>query len=313
MKVVFMGTPEFSVGTLENLIEAGHDVVAVITQPDKPKGRGKAVQFTPVKEAAIEHNIPVFQPVKVRTPEFVEILKGINPDVIVVVAFGQILSKEILEMPKYGCVNVHASLLPKYRGAAPIQWVVIDGEKETGITTMQMDVGIDTGDMIMKTVVPISQDETGGSLHDKLKVAGAKLCVETLKQLEDNTAVLKKQDESMTNYVKILNKSIGEIDWNMSACEIERLIRGLNPWPSAYTKMNHKTLKIWKANVIERDMEGEVGTIVELEKNSVNVKTGKGILAITELQLEGKKRMATEDFLRGVHIELNTKFGIVEQ
>jgi methionyl-tRNA formyltransferase len=302
-----MGTPEFSVGTLESLIESGHEVACVITQPDKPKGRGKTVQFPAVKEAALKHNIPVLQPKKVREPEFIEVLKEINPEVIVVAAFGQILPKAILEMPKYGCVCVHASLLPKYRGAAPIQWAVIDGEKESGITTMRMDAGIDTGDMIMKAVVRITEEETGGSLHDKLMVAGAKLCVETLKKLEDHTAVFEKQEDSLSNYAKILDNTIGNIDWNMSAVQIERLIRGLNPWPSAYTKMKQKTLKIWNAYVIDKEAEGEVGAIVELTKDSIQVKTGKGILAITELQLEGKKRMSTEDFLRGVQIELGTK------
>ncbi len=304
-----MGTPEFSVGTLESLIEAGHEVIAVITQPDKAKGRGKAVQFTPVKEAALAHNIPIYQPTKVREPEFVQILREMNPDVIVVVAFGQILSKDILEMPKHGCVNVHASLLPKYRGAAPIQWVVIDGEKETGITTMRMDVGIDTGDMLMKAVVPIDKEETGGSLQDKLSVAGARLCVETLKKIEDNSVTFEKQDDSLSNYVKILNKSIGSIDWSMPAVNIERLIRGLNPWPSAYSIMGNKTLKIWKANVIEKDTSGEIGTVVDIEKDSIHVKTGKGLLAITELQLEGKKRMPAEDFLRGIQLEVGTKLG----
>jgi methionyl-tRNA formyltransferase len=306
-----MGTPEFSVGTLESLIKAGHDVTAVITQPDKPKGRGKSVLFTPVKEAAMKYNIPVLQPVKVRDSEFVQVLRTINPDVIVVVAFGQILPIEIIEMPKYGCVNVHGSLLPKYRGAAPIQWAVISGEKESGVTTIRMDVGIDTGDMIMKTVIPISEDETGGSLYDKLRIAGAKLCVETLKQLEDNTAIFEKQGDSLTDYAKILSKSHGNIDWNMSAESIERLIRGLNPWPSAYSKINDKTLKIWKAKVIAKDINNEVGTIVEIKKDSINVQTGKGMLAIMELQLEGKKRMPTEDFLRGIHIELGTKLGVI--
>lgn len=304
-----MGTPEFSVGTLESLIEAGHEVLAVVTQPDKPKGRGKAVTYPAVKEAALKHNITVYQPVKVREPEFVDILRNINPDVIVVVAFGQILSKEILEMPKYGCVNVHASLLPKYRGAAPIQWAVIGGEKESGVTTMRMDAGIDTGDMIMKTVVPITDEETGGSLHDKLMVAGAKLCVETLKKFEDNSAVYEKQDDSLSNYAKILNKSIGKIDWNMSAVEIERLIRGLNPWPSAFSKLNHKTLKIWKAKVIEENEADEAGTIISIGKDFLHIQTGKGLLSVLELQLEGKKRMFIEDFLRGVKLEAGMKLG----
>lgn len=310
MKVVFMGTPEFSVGTLESLIENGHEVLAVVTQPDKPKGRGKAMAFPPVKEAALKHNIQIFQPRRVREPEFIEVLRNLNPDVIVVVAFGQILPKEILELPKYGCLNVHASLLPKYRGAAPIQWAVIDGEKESGVTTMRMDEGLDTGDMIMKTVVPIDKDETGGSLHDKLAVAGAKLCVETLKKYEDNSVVYEKQDDSLSNYAKILDKSMGDIDWNKSAIEIERLIRGLNPWPSAYSKLNNKTLKIWKANVIDKDSSCEPGEIVSLGKDYLHVQTGKGLLSITELQLEGKKRMNVEDFLRGVKLEEGTKLGV---
>lgn len=310
MKVVFMGTPEFSVGTLESLIEAGHEVSAVVTQPDKPKGRGKSVSFPAVKEAALKHNIKVYQPVKVREPEFVKILKDINPDVIVVVAFGQILPKEILEMPQYGCVNVHASLLPKYRGAAPIQWAVIDGEKESGVTTMRMDVGLDTGDMILKTVLPLSEDETGGSLHDKLMVAGAKLCVETLKRFEENRVVFEKQDDNLSNYAKMLHKSIGNIDWNMPAVQIERLIRGLNPWPSAFSILNHKTLKIWKAKVIDKEVLSEAGSIIDVGKDFLHIKTGKGILSILELQLEGKKRMDIEDFLRGMKLEAGMKLSM---
>lgn len=304
-----MGTPQFSVGTLESLIAAGHEVAAVVTQPDKPKGRGKEIQFSQVKEAALRHKIPIYQPVKVREPEFIEILKNINPDVIVVVAFGQILSKTILEMPRYGCINVHASLLPKFRGAAPIQWAVIEGEKESGVTTMRMDAGIDTGDMLLKTVVPITEQETGGSLHDKLMMAGAKLCVETLKRLEENTVVFEKQDDSLSNYAKMLDKSLGNIDWNNSAVNIERLIRGLNPWPSAYSKLNHKTLKIWKATVIAEEADGVAGEIVAVANDSINVKTGDGLLAITELQLEGKKRMPAKDFLRGVQLEIGIKLG----
>ncbi|PXV89503.1 methionyl-tRNA formyltransferase [Lachnotalea glycerini] len=309
MRIIFMGTPQFSVGTLESLIAAGHEVAAVVTQPDKPKGRGKEIQFSQVKEAALRHKIPIYQPVKVREPEFIEILKNINPDVIVVVAFGQILSKTILEMPRYGCINVHASLLPKFRGAAPIQWAVIEGEKESGVTTMRMDAGIDTGDMLLKTVVPITEQETGGSLHDKLMMAGAKLCVETLKRLEENTVVFEKQDDSLSNYAKMLDKSLGNIDWNNSAVNIERLIRGLNPWPSAYSKLNHKTLKIWKATVIAEEADGVAGEIVAVANDSINVKTGDGLLAITELQLEGKKRMPAKDFLRGVQLEIGIKLG----
>ena len=201
MKVIFMGTPDFSVGTLEALIGAGHEVVLVVTQPDKPKGRGGKMQYTPVKEAAVAHGIPVFQPVKIREPEAVEELRKYNADIMVVIAFGQILPKEILDMTPYGCINVHASLLPSYRGAAPIQWAVINGDKVSGVTTMQMNEGLDTGDMIMKTEVPLSEDETGGSLHDKLAEAGAKLCVETLKALEDKTATWEVQGESPTELI----------------------------------------------------------------------------------------------------------------
>ena len=226
MKVIFMGTPDFSVGTLEALIEAGHEVVLAVTQPDKPKGRGKEMQFTPVKECALKHGIPVYQPRKVREPECVEELRKYEADIMVVIAFGQILPKEILEMTPYGCVNVHASLLPKYRGAAPIQWSIIDGETVTGVTTMQMDEGLDTGDMLLKTEVPIEKDETGGSLHDKLAVSGAALCVETLKALEEKTVIPEKQGESPTAYARMLDKHLGNIDWNESAEKIERLIRG---------------------------------------------------------------------------------------
>jgi len=308
MRIVFMGTPDFSVPVLESLVKAGHQVVGVVTQPDKPKGRGKAVLMTPVKEKALEYEIPVYQPVKVRDPEFVEILKGLNPDIMVVVAFGQILPKSVLDIPKFGCVNVHASLLPRYRGAAPIQWVVIDGEKESGVTTMMMDVGLDTGDMLEKAVVVLEPDETGGSLHDKLSALGAKLIISTLQKIEDGTIVRTPQTDENTCYAKMLKKSMGDIDWTMDAVAIERLIRGLNPWPSAYTKWNGKTLKIWKAQVLEEEYEGTCGEVVYTDKNSLYVKTGKGTLALKELQPEGKKRMEIDAFLRGYPVELHTVF-----
>lgn len=304
-----MGTPEFSVPTLEKIIEAGHEVAAVITQPDKPKGRGKAMQFPAVKEAAITHNIPVYQPVKVREEAFVEQLRKIDPEVIVVVAFGQILPKEILDMPKYGCVNVHASLLPKYRGAAPIQWAVIDGEKESGVTTMMMDVGLDTGDMLLKTVVPIEEKETGGSLHDKLSAAGGTLLVKTLQDLEQGKAVRTPQRDAESNYAKMLDKKLGCIDFHKSAEEIERLIRGLNPWPSAYSKLQGKTLKIWSAVVVNENRTDNFGEIVEVTKDTFLVQTGHGLLEIEELQLEGKKRMSVEAFLRGYSLEAGIVLG----
>lgn len=306
MRVVFMGTPDFAVATLEAIINAGHEVAGVVTQPDKPKGRGKNMQFTPVKEVAIASGIPVYQPVKVKEPDFIEKLKKLDPEVIVVVAFGQILPKEILDMPKYGCVNVHASLLPKYRGAAPIQWAVIDGEKESGVTTMFMEEGLDTGDMLKKTVVPLEEDETGGSLHDKLAAAGADLLIETLKELEEGTAVRTKQDDTLSNYAKMLDKQLGRIDFMKSAEEIERLIRGLNPWPSAFTGIDGKTLKIWSATVIEKEIQGEFGEVVEVNKDSLLVKTGKGLLQLDEVQLEGKKRMEIDAFLRGYPVEVGT-------
>ena len=308
MKVVFMGTPDFAVGTLEEIVKAGHEVAAVVTQPDKPKGRGKTLMPTPVKEAALKYAIPVYQPLKVRAEEFVKVLEKIAPDIIVVAAFGQIISKEILELPKYGCINVHASLLPSYRGAAPIQWAVINGDKVSGVTTMQMNEGLDTGDMIMKTEVPLAEDETGGSLHDKLAKAGAKLCVETLKALEDKTATWETQGESPTAYAKMLDKKLGDIDWSKSAKAIECLIRGLNPWPSAYTFINGKTLKVWKCKVSAEETDAAPGTVFLTDKEGIHAACGQGALILTEVQLEGKKRMDTEAFLRGYHIENGTCF-----
>ncbi|MGC4020017.1 MAG: methionyl-tRNA formyltransferase [Muricomes sp.] len=311
MRVIFMGTPDFAVGTLEALIQAGHDVCLAVTQPDKPKGRGKEMQSPPVKEAAARHNIPVYQPVRVRKPECVEELKSYQADVIVVVAFGQILPKEILEMTPYGCINVHASLLPKYRGAAPIQWSIICGESVTGVTTMQMDEGLDTGDMLLKTEVPITEEETGESLHDKLAAAGASLCAETLAALEKGTAVPEKQSESPTPYAKMLDKKMGNIDWNCSAIEIERLVRGLNSWPSAYTHWGDKVLKIWRAKAEAStgySDEYKPGTVLEVSKDSFTVKTGDGWLRVSELQIPGKKRMETSAFLRGYTLEIGTVF-----
>lgn len=313
MRVIFMGTPDFSVGTLEELVSAGHEVCLAVTQPDKPKGRGKEMQFPPVKEAAISHGIPVYQPRRIREHECVEELRKYNADVMVVIAFGQILPKEILEMTPYGCINVHASLLPKYRGAAPIQWSIINGESVTGVTTMQMDEGLDTGDMIMKREVPIAEDETGESLHDKLAQAGAELCVETLKALEDHTAVFEKQGESPTAYAKMLTKEMGNIDWNNSAVQIERLVRGLNSWPSAYTHWNGKVMKIWKAKAesAQPDSDPAVspGVVTEVGKDYFTVSTGDGILRVYEIQIPGKKRMETGAFLRGYAMEPGTLLG----
>lgn len=310
MKIVFMGTPDFAVGTLRVLLESPkHTVAAVVTQPDKPKGRGNVMQISPVKELALSYQVPIYQPVKARAAEFVKILKEIAPDVIVVVAFGQILSEEILKIPSYGCLNVHASLLPKYRGAAPIQWAVIDGEKETGVTIIQMDTGIDTGDMLKKVVVPIDRKETGESLFEKLSQLGGPLLLDVFEELENGTAVFEKQDDSLSCYVKKLDKEIGRIDWSKSAEKIECLIRGLNSWPSAYTTVDGKILKIWEAEVMEQEGEGICGEVIQVDKDRFFVKTGQGVLKILEVQLEGKKRMKVDAFLRGYSITVGMKLG----
>lgn len=308
MKVVFMGTPEFAVPTLQALIDH-HQVIGVVTQPDKQRGRGKKVQFPPVKEKAVEYDLPVYQPVKAREEEFVSVLRDLNPDVIVVVAYGQILPESILNIPKYGCINVHGSLLPKYRGAAPIQWSVLDGEEKTGITTMYMEKGLDTGDMIDKVELTLDPKETAGSLHDKLMVMGADLLLETLEKLENGTAVRTKQDDSLSCYAKMLTKDMGQVDFSKSAIEIERLIRGLNPWPSAYTSMDGKTMKLWDADVTPYDGDAEPGTIVDVTKEAIVAATGEGALALKEIQLAGKKRMKVSAFLLGYHVETGTKLG----
>ena len=307
LKVLFMGTPDFAVPTLEALCNSDYEVIGVVTQPDKPKGRGKSVQMTPVKECALKYDIPVFQPIKIREEENVAKLEELDIDFMVVVAFGQILPKSILDMPKYGCINVHSSLLPTYRGAAPIQWTIINGESKTGITTMFMDEGIDTGDILLQEETPIYDDETGGSLHDRLADMGAKLLIKTLDGLKAGTIKRIKQDDSKSNYVGMLNKNMGKMDFTKSALELERLVRGLNPWPSAYTSLNGKMFKIWEAKAIEdadkyQDVQG--GTIVEINKSSIIVKTSKGLLELFEVQLEGKKRMLVEDFLRGYQVKV---------
>lgn len=308
MRVIFMGTPDFAVGTLEEIIKAGHEVVLVVSQPDKAVGRSKALRYTPVKECALEHGIEVYQPQKVRDSECIERLRTYHPDIIIVEAFGQIIPRAILDMPRYGCVNVHASLLPKYRGAAPIQWAVINGDAVTGVTTMRMDEGLDTGDMILKEEVKIRADETGGSLFDRLSEVGAKLCVRTMEAIDAGTATYTPQDNSQATHTAKIYKEMGSIDWKQGAKEIECLIRGLDPWPSAYTRLGDKMLKIWKAQVVSEESGAEPGCIVKVEKDHILVQTGKGMLAISELQLEGKKRMPVEAFLNGYEIEEGTYF-----
>lgn len=309
MKIVYMGTPDFAVAPLEALIRAGHQVTAVVTQPDKQKGRGKEVQMTPVKECALKHNIPVFQPVRIKEKEAVDKLREYPADIFVIAAFGQLLSEEILKMPPFGCVNIHASLLPAYRGAAPIQWAILNGEKESGVTIMQMEKGLDTGDMLLKKAIPIEPKETGESLHDKLMEIGAELIVEALPLIEAGKIIPERQEDSKSSYASRLNKEMGHIDWNRDAEELERLVRGLNSWPSAYTSYRQKTLKIWEADVIKGQSGKLPGEITQVGKDFVDVSCGKDTLRIYSLQLEGKKRMAVKDFLLGYEMQQGMTLG----
>ena len=311
MKIVFMGTPDFAEESLKAIYEAGHEIVAVVTNPDKPKGRGMKMIPSPVKEYAIEKNLKIFQPEKVKNnEEFVNALRALQPDVICVVAYGKILPKEILNIPPYGCINVHASLLPQYRGAAPVQWAVLNGDKTTGVTTMYMDVGMDTGDMILKEEVQIGEDETTGELWDRLKAIGGKLLVETLKQIEKGTAPREKQGEDFT-VAPMLSKDMAKIDWNKSAEEIKNLVRGLNPIMGAYTFLNDKKIKFWKVKVVGEDeiyaenlgflTNGTV--IVSDPKDGIFIKCKEGILKVLEIQGENAKKMAIQDYLRGNPIQ----------
>lgn len=316
MRVVYMGTPDFAVDTLDAIVKARHEVLLVVTQPDKAKGRGKKLQFTPVKEKALEYDLPVAQPEKVREEAFMEELENLAPDVIVVVAFGQLLPERILNIPKYGCINVHASLLPAYRGAAPIQWAVIDGLEESGVTTMYMEKGLDTGDIILQSRLSLAENETGGSLFDRLAKEGASLLIRTLEELEAGTATRTKQDDSQSSYAKMLTKDMGNLDFTQDAVVLERLIRGLNPWPSAFTKLGDKTLKVYEAsvlteekvNALNSDVVGS-GSIIAVDKKSFTVRCGNGALRIMNLQLEGKKRMDTAAFLLGYKIEVGGMLG----
>ena len=309
MKIVFMGTPDFAVGALEALIEEGYDITAVVTQPDKPKGRSKELQFPPVKECALRHGIPVLQPKKIKTPEAITELKQYEADVYIVAAFGQILSQEILDIPKLGCLCVHASLLPKYRGASPIQSVIIAGEQETGVTIMQMDAGVDTGDMLYKKSIVIEAEDTFETLHDKLKVLGGEAIAEALPLLEAGRLIPEKQKEEDSCYVSVIEKSMGHIDFSKEAIVIDRLVRGMNPWPSAYTSYKGKQLKIWRALPVSNSSESAPGTVSDVTKDYIEVACGAGSLRILELQLEGKKRMTTHDFLLGVKIQPGEVFG----
>ena len=301
MRIVFMGTPDFAVGSLQALCESGkHEILAVVTQPDRPKGRGNKLLQTPVKEYALEQGLTVYQPQKVKTPEFVELLHELQPELIVVAAFGQFLSKEILELPKYGCINVHASLLPKYRGAAPIQYAIIKGEKESGVTIMQMDIGMDTGAILDKVVVPIAENTTMGELHDALREQGATLLLQVIDKIAAGTAVAEPQDDAQATYATLLDRSMEHIDWSKTAQEVHNLIRGFNPAPSTFTKLpNGKSLKIWGSKMTDKSSAAAAGTVIETGKHSFFVACGEGVLEITEVQPESKKRMPAQVFLNG--------------
>lgn len=301
LRILFMGTPEFAVPCLEQLIKDGYDICGVFTQPDKPKGRGYVMTPPPVKVCAMEHNLPVYQPEKMRDGKALDIINKLNPQLIIVVAYGKILPKEILDFPQYGCINVHASLLPKYRGAAPIQWSVINGETETGVTLMKMDTGLDTGDMLYCQSTPIDQDETAGQLHDRLSVLGAKTLSNGLKLFFDNRLTAQKQDDNLSCYAPMLDKSLCNIDWNNSAKDIHNKIRGLSPWPVAISKLNGKIIKIHSSSLVKDTSDipkFEAGTIFSNDGHMF-VSCADNIIEITELQLEGKKKMSAQQFLLG--------------
>ena len=312
MRIVFMGTPDFAVGSLAALAECGkYEIVGVVTQPDRPKGRGNKMLMTPVKEYAISKGYEVYQPQKVKTPEFVQILRDMQPDLIVVAAFGQFLSQEILSMPKYGCINVHASLLPKYRGAAPIQYAIIKGESESGVTIMQMDIGMDTGAMLDKVVVPIGANTTMGELHDELKVKGAELLLTVIEKIEAGTVVAEPQNNDEATYATLLDRSRERIVWTKSAQEVHNLIRGFNPAPSTFTKLpNGKSLKIWCSRMTDKNTTAAPGTVIELSKHSFFVACGSGVLEITEVQPESKKRMPAQVFINGRGVQVGDILGV---
>ncbi|OAA94346.1 methionyl-tRNA formyltransferase [Clostridium coskatii] len=305
MNIVFMGTPEFSVPSLKRLIEE-FNVEAVFTQPDKPKGRGKKLSFSEVKEEALKHDIPIYQPLKLKNDaEAISALTKIRPDFIVVVAYGQILTKQVLDIPKYGCINLHASLLPKYRGAAPINWCIINGESESGNTTMFMDTGLDTGDMLLSSNVKIADNMTAGELHDVLMEDGAELLVKTLKGLEKGDIVRKKQGETTTEYAGMLNKSMAKINWNLNCKDIKNFVRGLNPWPIAYTQYKNDNMKIYEVECLDESCGEEPGCIIDVSKNGIKVACGNGTVLIKKIQFPGRKPMNVSEYIKGHSIEKN--------
>ena len=311
MRVVFMGTPEIAAGILRSLIASRHEVVGVVTQPDRPNARGNEIIFSDVKKVALEYSIPVFQPEKASEETFVESIRELAPDIIVVAAYGQILRENILNLPKYRCINVHASILPKYRGASPIQWAVINGEKETGITIMYMEKGLDTGDMILTRKLALDPDETAGSLHDRLMELGGPTLLEAMDMIENGTAKPVPQNNDDATYVGMIKKSMGELDFNNNSVYLERLIRGLIPWPGAFTYIDGKMLKIWKSEVSDRIMEGScpVPGRIFADGEELFIETADGSLNLLEIQSEGRKRMPAGDFLRGFKLINGTVCG----
>jgi len=308
MKIIYMGTPDFAVAPLAALVENGYEVEAVITQLDKPKGRGKTMMPTPVKEEALKHGIPVLQPVKVRDPEFVEELKNLAPDIIIVAAFGQIIPKSILDMPRFGCINIHASLLPKYRGAGPIQWAVLNDEAETGITTMLMGEGMDTGDILVEKATPIGENETAAELFERLAEMGAEVLVDTLEKLDKGEITPVKQDESLATYAPMLSKELCPIDFTKPVRKIHKQICGLSDWPCATTVLEGKRLKVYRSEIASTKPCGKpAGTVVD--NSDFSVACSDGVIRFTQVQAEGSKRMDTADFLRGRHIENGTVLG----
>lgn len=309
LRVVFMGTPDFAVDCLERIIADNHEVVAVVTQPDRRRGRGQKVSYSPVKECALQHNIPILQPIRVKEAEFINELRQLMPDVIIVVAFGQILPKEILDLPRNGCINVHASLLPKYRGSAPIHWAIMNGEQETGITTMFMDIGMDTGDMILKRKINIGENENTGQLHDRLKVLGAEVLSDTMSLLASGAELPREvQNESEATYAPMLKREHERIDWTKSAIEVHNKIRGLNPWPGAYCISKNKILKIWQTRLCKNyDINMQPGTICEIRQDALVVKTGAGAVEIIEVQPECRKRMNAKDCACGYCLQVGDK------
>jgi methionyl-tRNA formyltransferase len=303
LKIVFMGTPDFALASLDKLIDGGYEIAAVVTQPDRPKGRGKKLTPPPVKERALGAGLRVLQPERVKDSGFIEALKELSPDIIIVVAYGQILPEEIINLPAMGCINVHASLLPKYRGAAPINWCIINGESRTGVTTMYMDKGMDTGDILLQRETEIGENETAGELHDRLAALGADLLLETLEGLQRNEVERKAQDHSAATYAPQLDRETGRVDWNSDAKSIYNLIRGTNPWPGCYTVYKGERMKLWEAKVLEQKSRGTAGKVLEAGHGGMLVQAGSGTLLVTKIQMPSSRVMTVDEYLRGNSLE----------